>query len=168
MSTSTKIVNGYASPKFRIYYGQNAYNDYTFSFKYQGLLESIEETFVEHIIIDGTISKKFLYFHRIFEIDFSGLIESEDTNKVQILLNAIYSGIPVYLFPHSDHTRNFLITSTGEDKQLGLHYGGVNAGGNKDLILKFKTVNPEYNLNWTPADYTTGGWVFPILEGSLS
>lgn len=146
-----KYLNGWQAPEFKIS-GFGANETITFKLRYQAMLESIEETYIEHELLNGTIAEKFLYAHYFWELDYSALAESSELIKIKKILNYLQKGCHVRFWPHKEIQREFVITTVKDRRTLGRHYGGIVSPGEKDFSVTFRTVRPIYtpgnSINW--------------------
>lgn len=136
-----KFLNGWSAPHFRVV-GPGVYELIYLKLRYQAFTEYVEETYIEHQLLDGSIKEKFLYANYFWELDYSALAESEELIKIKKLLNYIQKGCSVELFPHTEIPRSFFVTSTKDRLSLGRHYGGIISPGEKDFSIMFKTRIP--------------------------
>lgn len=146
---SLLFINGYKKPAFIVHKSSSLAERFDLSFKYNGLKEYWEEKFIEHESIGGKITQEFISLRKYFELDYSGIIQKEDSLKIQEILNAAYAGKTIIIIPHTDNeSYRYQVAVEPGQKTLSLHYGGRCALGNKDLVITFKTVSPLSNLGW--------------------
>lgn len=124
-----------------------------FSFKHNALREYVQEEWVTVRLIDGSVRKRFLYLHWIFQIDWSQCIEGEDADKLAQVKNNEYAGGEIFLYPHLDLlTRNFEVVSMNEGQtEFSQIVNRDNSPGNKGHIVTYQTKWPDYSFKlWDP------------------
>jgi len=148
---SKKYLNGWQAPYF-IISGAGVNTVVDLKLRYQAMTEYVEETYIEHELLDGSIVEKFLYAHYYWELNYSALAESSELIKIRNILNYLQKGCAVLLKPHKDIERYFTVTTVKDRRTLGRHYGGLNSPGEKDFSITFKTLKPSYSpgssINW--------------------
>ncbi len=146
-----KYLNGWQAPSFTIdKIGINKVID--LMLRYESFNEYVEEKYIEHELLDGTIVEKFLYANYYWELNYSALAESSELLKIKAIMNYLQQGKTVDLKPHKEIDRTFAVTTVKDKLSLGRHYGGVTAPGEKDFSISFKTVRPltsaGASINW--------------------
>ena len=146
------FINGYQNPKFKIIKPDGSVEQIYISFKYQGLTEYSEDSFIEHEIIDGSIEQIYKYTRLEFEIDFSQLIDKSDALKIQNILVHERNGSRIILYPNKDILqRSFEVVSVKNQRSLKLMHGGLIAPGHSGFVITFKTKYPAFE-NWLDPD----------------
>jgi hypothetical protein len=150
-----KYLNGWQAPEFYIS-GFGPSQTITLKLRYQAMIESVEEKYIEHELLDGTIAEKFLYAHYFWELNYSAFAEASELIKIKKILNALQKGCTVRLRPHKEIAREFIVTTVKDRRTLGRHYGGVIAAGEKDFSITFRTMRPIYtpgsSIDWIDLD----------------
>jgi hypothetical protein len=150
-----KYLNGWQAPEFYIA-GYGANETLTLNLRYQGFLESVEENYIQHELLNGTIAEKFLYAHYYWELNYTALAEASELIKIKKILNYLQKGCSVRMRPHKEIAREFIITTVKDKLSLGRHYGGAGAPGEKDFSITFRTLRPIYtpgsSINWIDLD----------------
>lgn len=146
-----KYLNGWQAPEFYIA-GFGVNETITLNLRYQAMSEYIEEKYIEHELLDGSIAEKFLYAHYFWELDYSALAEASELMKIKRILNCLQKGCSVRMRPHKEIAREFIISTVKDKLNLGRHYGGIGAPGEKDFSITFRTLRPIYSpgnsINW--------------------
>ncbi len=147
-----KYLNGWQAPRFIVEpAGINKIID--LNLKYQALVESVEEIYIEHELLNGSIVEKFLYAHYYWDLNYSALADSTELLKIKAVLNYLQQGYRVHLYPHKELGRNFIVTTVKNRLSLGRHYGGSISPGEKDFSISFKTKEPRTSagaaIDWT-------------------
>jgi len=150
-----KYLNGWQSPEFYIS-GFGPSQTITLDLRYQAMIESVEEKYIEHELLDGTIAEKFLYAHYFWELNYSAFAEASELIKIKKILNSLQKDCLVRMRPHKEIAREFIITTVKNSRTLGRHYGGVIAPGEKDFSITFRTIRPLYtpgsSIDWIDLD----------------
>ncbi len=137
-----KYLNGWQAPKFCVEpTGINKIIE--LNLRYQAFTEYVEEIYIEHELLNGSVAEKFLYAHYYWDLDYSALADSTELLKIKALLNYLQLGKTIHLYPHKELGRNFIITTVKDKFSLGRHYGGAGAPGEKDFQITFKTKEPR-------------------------
>jgi len=146
-----KYLNGWQAPHFNII-GPGVNENIYLKLRYQGFTEFVEENYIEHELLDGKISEKFLYANYFWELNYSALAEADELMKIKKILNCLQKGCSVMLYPHQGVGRSFFVTTSKERLTLGRHYGGIGSPGEKDFSILFKTAIPISTagsaINW--------------------
>lgn len=150
-----KYLNGWQAPEFYIS-GFGPSQTITLNLRYQAMIESIEENYIEHELLNGVIVEKFLYAHYFWELNYSAFAEASELIKIKKILNSLQKGCHIRLRPHKEVDREFIITTVKDRRTLGRHYGGITAPGEKDFSITFRTVRPLYtpgsSIDWIDLD----------------
>lgn len=138
---SYKFINGYDSFSLKFTDAAGTATTYSFRLRYMALTEYYIENIIEHRNYKGDYTQEFISVEHKFDIDYSALIELEDTKVFIDLLNKRRQiGSKLELTPHHDkQSRSFEVVTDGNQYQLGRHYGGTNAAGDKDFFITLKT-----------------------------
>lgn len=146
-----KYLNGWQAPRFIINRTGTA-KTIDLNLRFQGFTEYVEENYIEHELLDGTIAEKFLYAHYFWDLNYSALSESSELLKIKAVLNYLQTGATVELQPHKEINRVFFVTSVKDRLSLGRHYGGAISPGEKDFSISFRTKQPITSagaaINW--------------------
>lgn len=150
-----KYLNGWHAPEFYIS-GFGPSQTITLNLRYQAMIESVEEKYIEHELLDGTIAEKFLYAHYFWELNYSAFAEASELIKIKKILNSLQKGCQVRMRPHKEIAREFMITTMKSSRTLGRHYGGASASAEKDFSITFRTMRPLYtpgsSIDWIDLD----------------
>lgn len=151
-----KYLNGWQAPVFKIAIPNQPEQTIELNLRFQAFNEYVEENYIEHELLDGTIVEKFLYAHYYWELNYSSLAEASELLKIKSILNYIQRGYTIRLYPHKEVQRYFFVTTVKERLTLGRHYGGSIAPGEKDFGITFRTMRPVTTagnaINWVNLD----------------
>ena len=137
-----KYLNGWKAPKFVVETESANQKIIELNLKYQALIEYVEETYIEHELLNGSIAEKFLYAHYYWDLDYSALADSSELLKIKAIMNYLQLGKLIHLYPHKEIGRRFTVTTVRDKLSLGRHYGGIAAPGEKDFSISFRTKDP--------------------------
>lgn len=159
-------LNGVSYPQFQIIDGNGVVKQ-TIQLPItnsKGLIENYIEKNISYEFLDYRKEKKILGYNVNFTLHFDEWTSKKTLLKIYQLLHWEYTfRLPGYenykiiLTPRVDApSRNFDVIGTNENMSLGVMRGGVNAIGNKGIILNYTT---KYLSNW--------GWIDPDTEDDL-
>lgn len=150
-------INGYSTPRFLILdSNNNLINTIDLDLtNTDGLLESYKDESIIHVLDkDKEIRKVYRagkkrifftfhyneFFHKNLALNIIKILEQEE------------NGYKIILIPRSDVlARRFEVVYSGDDFEIGLNKGGINAQSNKLLVLKWQTKRLE-KPNWIDPD----------------
>lgn len=150
---SKRYTNG--SDKFKINLIDTAGNteELDFSFRYQALNEYDLTKTTRRVYRDGSKNSKDHYVNLEWEIDFSGLLDT-DQYLIDRVKNAKFDNKTIWLIPHTDvPQRSFEVQlMNNEKRKLGQYYNEDKDGANKDYILWFENTKRQPRHAWVDPD----------------
>lgn len=148
-----KYLNGWQSPRFIVELEGTTTKIIDLNLRFQAFIESVEENYIEHELLDGTIVEKFLNARYYWDLNYSALAEASELLKIKAILNYLQMGKKIKLYPHKEVSdRWFYVVIVKDRLSLGRHYGGAIAPGEKDFSISFKSKYPMNSaggsINW--------------------
>lgn len=148
-------ING--ADKFRIYRINAAgtiLETYNFSFNYTALFEIDKGIAARSKLLSGAKLKKHFHIDMLWEINFEGLLDGEDSKLINKLKNAEIDGFGLLLEPHIDclTSRKFKVQIVEEERRLGLYASWNLSAPNKDYVLLFENTETIERYNWVDPD----------------
>jgi hypothetical protein len=143
-------VNGQGQPKFDILNGSNLVDTFTLPLTNEGgLTEKWEEVAITQTIISPSIlnytqrvKKTVLGWSATFVFDYSHLIQKTDLLNIKRILDYERLSYSIFLTPRIDiANRRYQVYFSGQEIDVNITRGGLNAIGNKSVTLEYKTVN---------------------------
>lgn len=138
-------VNGYLYPRFLFIKSDGTVRE-TIDLPMtngNGLVETLEERYVQHELLNHNRVKKLKGRHITFTLNYDQWANRDLLKKIDMLLyyEQIYPTDTIILYPRRDNmNRYFEVIGQNDTIETSLMRGGKNAMGHKGLVLKYSTV----------------------------
>lgn len=150
-----QYVNGYSTPQFKIYSGNNLIDTIDLNLTdTTGLVEEYEIYSINHQLIDLTNSNNLQGFHINFFLSYKSYSKKSNSINIKRLLDYfITNDYTITLTPRTDFPLNtWEVLLTNDTLQIGLLKNGINAVGNRLIDLQFKTKHIQTKIPWYDMD----------------
>lgn len=147
------FINGWKWPVFKIY--DSANNNVLLAsitlpiVNASGLIERVQTLNITHEFNSRKLVQRILGYRITWTLPYDEYAKGDTMMKIQEILRHCKTGRTIFLTPRADlPTRSFEVIYTGEELDMGIKRGGVNAVGNKLTVIEFTTKNMIDDIGW--------------------
>jgi len=129
-----------------------------------GLIEDTDELKASHYLLFDDCIEEYVRGYRInWTLYYDQHIHKDTMKALEKVLKYRKDRYPILFTPRIDaQDRYFEVNYTG-NFQFGIHKGGLNAPGNKGVVIQFTTKRKVADLNWIDPDDIQYNSFFPGL-----